>query len=205
MDFKLAQVDSAFAVIIAPWLPVKCYYALYYLESVLSHLINGSVHGFGRGGHTGVRKQIYSLSNSGSFSFSVDALNRVYTLTEIRELPAIDPGQNARADYWREPECVNSIVKKLTDYKLLEKKLGWNLHTKKHREEQNQFIAKERLMILDFFYWYRIKANYRDLDYIDFENGIAKRDVLKYTETYFKAFKHYSAQLVNQIEKLRCQ
>src|SRR3989338_9332486 len=80
-DIELAQEDSDFAVIIAPWFPVKCYYALYYLETILINLVDGSMHGFGKGGHTGVRKRMYSLVSSGNVIFSQQELNTVYSLT----------------------------------------------------------------------------------------------------------------------------
>ena len=90
------------------------------------------------------------------------------------------------------------------DYKLHDAKIGrkWNLHTKKHQDEQKLFVGAERLMIADFFFWYRIKANYRDLDYIDFENGITETEVLEYLETYNKVFEYYRIQLIRQITKL---
>lgn len=203
-DIELAREDSAFAVIAAPWFPVKCYYALYYLESVLTHLLDGSVQGFGKGGHAGIRKKIYSLVDTGAIVFSSAELNRVYGLTQIRALPVINAGQNARSDYWKKNDCINSVARKLMDYKLHDAKLGrkWNLYTKKDREEKKLFVGAERLMISDFFFWYRIKANYRDLDYIDFENGITKSEVLEYIETYNKAFEHYRIQLVRQINPL---
>ena len=47
-DIELSRGDSAFAVIATPWFRVKCYYALYYLESILVHLIDGSSSGFGK-------------------------------------------------------------------------------------------------------------------------------------------------------------
>ncbi len=203
-DIELAREDSAFAVIAAPWFPVKCYYALYYLESVLTHLLDGSVQGFGKGGHAGIRKRIYSLIDTGALVFSVAELNRVYGLIEIQALSVINVGQNARSDYWQKTDCINSVAKKLMDYKLHDAKLGrkWNLHTKKHQDDQKLFIGTERLMIADFFFWYRIKANYRDLDYIDFENGITEAEVLEYLETYNKVFEHYRIQLIKQINPL---
>lgn len=203
-DIELAREDSAFAVIAAPWFPVKCYYALYYLESLLTHLLDGSVQGFGKGGHAEIRKKIYSLVDSGAIVFSSAELNHIYGLEQILALPAINAGQNTRSDYWQKTDCVNSVARKLMDYKLHDAKLGrkWNLHTKKDQSDQKLFINKERLMIIDFFFWYRIKANYRDLDYIDFENGITETEVLDYLETYNKVFEYYQAQLIRQIKLL---
>lgn len=203
-DIELAREDPDFAVIIAPWFPVKCYYALYYLESILIHLVDGSMHGFGKGGHTGVRKKIYSLVSSNKIIFNQVELNTVYPLTQINSMPAINSGQNTRSDYWDKPECIQSVVKKLLDYKIHDAHIGrkWNLHTKKDKGEKKQFIISEKLMISDFFYWYRIKANYRDLDYIDFENGIDSTEVLEYIEIYNKAFESYRSCLSKNLNIL---
>ncbi|MDO8474529.1 MAG: hypothetical protein Q7S62_03250 [bacterium] len=203
-DIELAKEDPEFAVIVAPWFPVKCYYALYYLESVLVNVIDGCTYGFGKGGHSGIRKKIYGLVSSGIISFSQSDLNVVHNLTQVRNMPTIHAGQNTRSDYWQKNECVQSLAKKLMEYKLHDAKIGkkWNLRTKKHQTEQKQFITTEQLMLIDFFYWYRIKANYRDLDYIDFENGITPDEVLEYLETYYKAFNAYRIGLVKQISIL---
>lgn len=203
-DVELARKDPPFATIAAPWFPVKCYYALYYLESVLAHLLDGSVRGFEKGGHLGIRRKIYSLVDAKTLVFSVAELNRTYHLSEIQVLPAIKIGLNARSDFWVRSDCIYSVVKKLMEYKLHDKKIseGWDLRKKKDLSKKNDFIKTRRLMIPDFFYWYRIKANYRDLDYMDLECGITERDVLEYLETYNKAFEHYRTQLVKQIGAL---
>ncbi len=198
-DIELSREDSAFAVIAAPWFPVKCYYALYYLESILIHLVDGDLIGFRNGGHTGIRRKIGVLVNSNTITFSEAELDHVYPLTQIHELPMIIPGQNTRGNYWLTSECTNSIAKKLLEYKLHDAGKKWNLHTKKGREEKKQFIASGSLMLTDVFYWYRIKANYRDLDYIDFENGIDEREVLEYITTYYNTFESYRLLLVGEV------
>ncbi|MFA5936129.1 MAG: hypothetical protein WC787_04750 [Patescibacteria group bacterium] len=198
-DIELAQEDSAFAVIAAPWFPVKCYYALYYLESILMYLIDGDPMGFRNGGHTGIRRKFCTLVNTGAITFSDTGLNHIYSLTQIRGLPAIASGQNTTRNYWQKAECTDSIAKKLMEYKLHDAGKKWNLHTKKGQEEKKQFIAAGSLMLTDLFYWYRIKANYRDLDYIDFENGISENEVLAYITIYRDAFECYRLLLVGEI------
>ncbi|MFA5249480.1 MAG: hypothetical protein WC397_02995 [Candidatus Paceibacterota bacterium] len=203
-DIALAREDAAFAVIAAPWFPVKCYYSLYYLESILIHLIDGTISGFGKGGHSAVRKKIYSLVATGKLSFGVPELSCVHVLANIQNFPSIAPGQNATNDFWCKAECLNSVAKKLMEYKLHDVRMGkrWNLHTKKHRIEQSAFISAEKLMLIDFFYWYRIKANYRDLDYIDFENGITEIEVRTYIEAYYNTYTMYRSQLLRKIGML---
>lgn len=198
-DIELAQEDSVFAVIAAPWFPVKCYYALYYLESILMYLIDGDPVGFRNGGHTGIRKKFYTLINTDAIAFSDTGLNHVYSLTQIRDLPAIAPGRNTSESYWQKQECTDSIAKKLMEYKLHDAGRKWNLRTKKGQGEKKQFIDTGSLMLTDLFYWYRIKANYRDLDYIDFENGISEHEVLKYMRVYYDAFESYRLLLSGEI------
>ena len=84
-------------------------------------------------------------------------------------------------------------------YKMHDSGKKWNLRTKKGREEKRQFVSQESLMLTDFFYWYRIKANYRDLDYIDFESGISESEVLEYMRTYYQAFDYYRLLLIGEI------
>lgn len=204
-DVELAGGDPAFAVIAAPWLPVKCYYALYYLETNLFHLLDGNASGFVKGGHTAIRKKLAADLTRGVVSFSNQELNRTHTLREVDGLPALIAGQNTRATFWQEDGCTDSILKKLTDYKFHDQRTGkkWNLRTKKDQRERDLFMERERVTPLDFFYWYRIKANYRDLDYIDFENGVTEDEVLAYLRSYNAAYLAYRKLLLAEVGRLR--
>ena len=203
-DYELAQADPAVAVILAPWFPVKCYYALYYLESILLHLTDGGMHGYGKGGHSQVRKMLKNHVRSGAIVFSSVEINNVYVLQQIQSLPTVVSGGTTTLSYWTSGQCVYSIAKKLFEYKLHNAKStnGWNLRTSIDRTRRDQYLRRECLMLLDFFYWYRIKANYRDLDYIDFENGISDEEIFEYLESYFEAFKAYSNLLGAEVNRL---
>ncbi len=202
-DISLSGQISEFAIISTPWLPVKCYYALYYLESILVYLISGDNCGFKPGGHTNVREKIYSLVKSSEMVLSNNDLNNVYPLSVIKTTPRIPVGSNTRNNYWNDPRCTKSITVKLMDYKLFDakQKKKWNLHTKKGKKEKQDFISNKSLMLIDFFYWYRVKANYRDLDYIDFESGLSESEVIEYMKQYFSSFNSYRKMLVAEIHK----
>lgn len=197
MDVDLARENHSFAIVAAPWFSVKCYYALYYLESILVHRMDGSMAGFSNGGHTRVRRKMSDHLQQGSVLFSTDQLSEVRTLEECRNAPTIGPGQNARTNFWQQNACTDSMLKKLSEYKLHDAKRSrrWNLRTRAHQTERDEFIARERVTAIDFFYWYRIKANYRDLDYIDFENGIPTDEVVSYMESYYGAYSSYRSLL----------
>ena len=200
-DIELANEDQAFALIAAPWFPVKCYYALYYLETILSHLIDGSMSGFGKAGHTGIRKKVAALVTNGQVTFSEEHLNTVLMLNQIRFIPKISAGQNTRNDFWEKSECTGSVSRKLMEYKLHDLGKIYDFRTKKGRDAKKVYIDNESLMMTDFFYWYRIKANYRDLDYIDFENGMNEYEVHEYMSCYFDVFEMYRVLLVREISK----
>lgn len=203
-DMELAREDSGFAVIAAPWFPVKCYYALYYLESLLCHMHDGCAVGFSKGGHTGIRRKIAQNINQGLMVFSDTSLNTPNTLESVLLIPAIAPGRNTRTTFWSEDECTGCVLKKLTEYKIHDAKVSrkWNLLRPAHRAEKAEFISREQIALLDFFYWYRIKANYKDFDYIDFENGITEQEVLDYLENYYRAYFSYKNLLIENINRL---
>lgn len=203
-DLELSREDPAFAVIAAPWFPVKCYYAIYYLESLVCHLMDGSTVGFGKGGHTGIRRKIASGISANSISFSETAIGTNHVLSTVLQLPAINPGRNTRSNFWSEDECTNCVLKKLVEYKLHDAKVGkkWNLLRPRDRAEKADFITREEINLTDFFYWYRIKANYKDFDYIDFENGITEQEVLSYLENYYQAYFSYKNLLIENINRL---
>ena len=203
-DYELAREDPAIAVILAPWFPVKCYYALYYLESILLHLTDGGMHGYGKGGHSDVRKMMGNHVTCGAVTFSSSEINTVYVLEQIGSLPTTVSGGTTTLSYWASEQCVHSIAKKLLEYKLHNAKTtsGWDFRTNVGRNARDQYLRTKKLMLLDFFYWYRIKANYRDLDYIDFENGISDQEIFEYLESYFEAFKAYSNLLGSEVNRL---
>ena len=196
-DIIDARTDPELASITAPWFPVKCYYALYYLEAVFIHLVDGGSDGFSKAGHTRVRTKMIQLNTLGNISFSNTGLNTIYPLARVISFPAIHSGENTRSNYWSNVNCIKSLAKKLLEYALHNKHLSdkWNLKTKKGRQSRQDFINANQLSVIDFFYWYRIKANYKDLDYLDFSNGITGQEAQEYLEAYNSAFNSYSTQL----------
>lgn len=197
-DIELAREDAGFAAIMAPWFPVKCYYALYYLESLLFYFCDGSQTGFEKQGHKGIRNKVTESINNETFRFTEASLNAVHGLSEIEKFPAIKQGQNGTDTFWTRDECTNSVLKKLTEYKLLDGRPGKRWTPSKRLS----FINGKTITLIDFFYWYRIKANYRDVDFIDFENGVTEAQSLEYVETYYQAYSLYRNLLLQCLRVL---
>lgn len=204
-DIELARENKDFAVIIAPWFPVKCYYSLYYLESILINLIDGSNHGFSKGGHKKVRDRISFFVDSNNINFNENNINSVFKISNLKDVSTGKASEHIKQDYWKHDNCINAIYKKIIDYKLYDAKKDnkWDLSFKKDRESKKKHFDSKNVMLLDVFYWYRIKSNYRDLDYIDFENGIKSSDIFNYIEFYNSAFESYHQCLIRAISELR--
>lgn len=195
-DHGYTMENAAYGEVIAPWLPVKCHYSLYYLESILCHLLDGSVVGFRQGGHGNIRRHLSRAVQSGIIQFSNQTLNEVRSLKDVRQYPSIKPGENARSEFWRDPKCTEALARKIVDYKLADAQgsARWNLLKPSHRKDREEYIDREKIMLLDFFYWYRLRANYRDLDYINFD-GISPNEIQEYVHTYFMSYAFYKIQL----------
>jgi hypothetical protein len=104
-------------------------------------------------------------------------------------------------------ERIVQILKKLVCYKLEElqrdEKIK-NFRTKKAKEGKKKFLNENTVNIFEFFYWYRIKANYRDLEFLNKDIGSDKfkefyKNYYELTLTYLNAFK----QLINQLAMVR--
>jgi len=74
------------------------------------------------------------------------------------------------------------------------------LNCKKGRD----FLDKVSINICEFFYWYRIKSNYRDLEFLD--KGINDSLFLDFYQNYFELTKNFCnayARLVNELSMKR--
>ena len=90
---------------------------------------------------------MYELVSSCCISFNQNDLNIVHNLTQVQNMPAINPGQNTKNDYWQKNECAQSVAKKLMEYKLHDAKIGrkWNLHTKRSSKAKAVYCKKEQI------------------------------------------------------------
>lgn len=166
-EISACSIAHEYAQIIVTWLPVKCYYRLYYLESVLVYLLNGNQTGFTRGGHKGVRKAISNLINANQLIFSNVEVSTQTTIMMIRA-HRIASGANLSATYYTSPDCINSVRKKISEYQEHDWKEGRGIRayiTAASRASRDNFYATNTLNLTDFFYWMRIKVNYKDLDF----------------------------------------
>lgn len=199
--------EKAYSQVVAPWLPVKCYYRLYYLESILMYLLNATTTGFGHGGHKSVRKALAAALESGAISFNGNGIDLAIasdwsTANSFRTTN----GANISPSYYIDAGCKNSLRKKLTEYIELDWKQSNHIKDYRSRVAKTRKTAElhpKKFLLIDYFYWMRIKANYRDTDFLDFDNGLSELDAYNYLDSYIKAAGHYAQALESAIAALK--
>ena len=104
-------------------------------------------------------------------------------------------------------ERVAQILKKLVRYKLediqREEKIK-NFRSKKNRKIRDDFLTKNTVNIFEFFYWYRIKANYRDLEFLN--KDISSKQFEEFYRNYFELTLYFFEALkkiINDLSKIR--
>lgn len=209
-EIRASEQVSDYASVVAPWIPVKCYYRLYYLEAIFLYLLTGELSGFQNGGHTKVRKSLIQKieNNVITLNNGFDSLLSEISVWELATQFRATSGANIGSDYFLNQDCHKSIRKKIAEYI----KIGWmqqrkisNFRTLNARNLRDTELFPKKFMIFDYFYWMRIKANYRDIDFLDFENDVRPIDSFEYIKEYVEATEKYADALLNAIESIKIQ
>lgn len=194
-DISFCQEEKEYARICAPWLPVKCYYRIYYLESSLLYLINGDISGFkSSGAHSRTGKQINAHIKSGKLI--VESSERIPGVTSVDKCLSftIKSGENTQNSYWQNDKCIDSVMTKIAKYKLENwaSTQGFNdFRTKTRREARADFLTREEISLFDYFYQMRLKANYKDVDFLSLE-AADSQDVYEYVINFHKFYEAYA-------------
>lgn len=205
IELNASTYDHEYAQIIIGWLPVKCYYRIYYLESILIYLLENNKKGFGKGGHKGVRDAISKLINENKITFSNVEISTQSTIAMIRT-HKITSGANLSPTYYSSPDCIHSVRKKISEYKEHDWKENRGIKrysSPANRSSRDNFYTTNTLNLTDFFYWLRIKVNYKDLDFLDFPDAGTPDEAFLYVQNYVNAYKAYSTALENLITRLK--
>lgn len=200
--------EKAYAQVAAPWIPVKCYYRLYYLESVFLYLLNGSVVGFSHGGHFKVKQALIRLLKDEEISLSGTSASELSTIVtwQIANGYVASSGSTITATYHTSVACSQSLRKKLAEYIEIDWKQSEKIKDYRTRASQTkkvEMLSPKEFCLLDYFYWMRIKTNYRDADFLDFDNNVNEDDAYEYLTYNIKAANQYAMALSTAIAELK--
>jgi hypothetical protein len=187
-ELSIVKADPDYSTASVLWLPVKTYYLLYHLLSVLDFMATGDPRSLVIS-HVQCTATFTRRLADQELVFSQPRFNQVFDkdIFNFKE----SSGQHLRNDA-SDALIYCLIMKKIAAYKLEDQHLlkGWNLRSPKGREKRDTYKARLILSIFDFFYLMRIKSNYRGLRFID---DIPAEDTARYFRSYFQTARNFYA------------
>lgn len=200
-EYKICSSNKDFSEMCCIWMPIKAYYLMFNLWIVLCHLIDGFAL---NSSHRYILKKLKELISNQKIVFNKEIFNALYSHKKILEFKT-KRGEILRNDVDQD-KLIQSLLKKIINYEVEDfkrRKKIKNFRKKVDRKKRDNFL-KEKINICEFFYWYRIKANYRDLEFLNQQIPAERffdfyKNYFELTNNFYNAFKN----LVNDIAKIR--
>ena len=196
--------NPEYSIICVSWISVKSYYLLFNMLCTLKLLINCDKKAFSCS-HFNIINTFKGYLKRRELFFNNNEFNNIYKAEDILKWKA-KSGANIKRNSPDYAERFNQILKKLVNYKLEEfqrqKKIP-NFRNKTDRKKKEDFISKTDINLCEFFYWYRIKANYRDLEFLDKDIDIM--DFKNFYSDYFDLTVSFYNAIKDVINKLALQ
>ena len=175
-EAKMVRAEPDFSVVAISWMPVKAYYLFFNFLVFLEYLYL-SDSSFLSTTHARSLSKLRDLVESGHIVFSAPEFNMVKSGKEIGTFK-VPKSENLKAT---SPFRKEQIFKKMADYckDELRRKNKVTRLSKKHLTTYGTY----KFALIDLLYWYRIKVNYRDLEFLS--SGIPSSDFKSMYTNYF--------------------
>lgn len=193
-EFDVVKSNPEYAEVSISWLPVKSYYLLYGLFINLDYLLKGDAATFTRNTHTGVLNKIREYIKDSTLKFNKQEFNEVYTISALEKI-SLPKWHNIRYA----PDRKYAILKKLVDYSKEEFKRS-NRGLKRLTGDKKAEFETSELSLIDFFYWYRVKVNYRDVEFLNAD--LSQSEIVTFYCNYFHLTINYYSALKEGINEL---
>lgn len=205
-EYKVIQENPDFAELCVSWISVKAYYLIFNLLLILEYLLNGQDSPLSFS-HKELLRKFKERIERGEISFNKDIFNTNFQCSKMMSL-RVKSGANIKK-YFDPNEGTAQVIRKLVYYKLEDFQRDErikNFRAKKNRQKKKEFLENSTVNIYEFFYWYRIKANYRDLEFLNKDISSDKfsdfyRNYFELTFTFFSVLK----KLINDLAKIRLE
>lgn len=188
-----------YSVVCVSWVPVKSYYLVFNLLILLEYLATANDISLSLS-HSALFKNFRTMLKNRDFVFDKEIFNQICTAKEVASWK-IPPSENVRRNAADPGLRYKQIIKKLALYSSDEFK-----RTKKIKRLSGEYkkeFEKTKINLCEFLYWYRIKANYRDMEFVD--KGVAVSDFVDFYNDYYNlsmnfysAMKHCVNDLANK-------
>jgi hypothetical protein len=203
-EYKKAEKEKDFARVCSMWISVKSYYLIFNMLLIIHVLINSDETNLNYT-HSETINKFRNLLKSKKLEFNKEEFNIVSSCGGAF-LFRSESGDTLKKEVLPELRA-RSVLKKLCKYKLEDfcrYKGIKNFKKKKARLMRDSFLRDSEISLFEFFYWYRIKTNYRDLAFLD--QKVFEGDVAKFYENYYILtinFYDCLRKLINELSKSR--
>lgn len=188
MEVNMAHANSAYAKLLSIWLPVKGYYAIYHLMCLIQYLDSGNLTDL-NASHIGSLKAITRMIKTNEISFSWPHFNWIESGNSLATI-RIQAGANlSNLTNNHDQRCIQ-ILKIIHRYKTehLRRECKGAIRTKKDKAKR-AILNQNHINIFELLYWYRIRANYKDLDII--EENLMDNFYVNYVDSYYSFLINY--------------
>jgi len=196
-EHKLILGNPSFAEICIPWIAVKSYYLIFNLLLIIKYLITSDKNSF-NSSHYNILKEFKTYLKKNDLNFTRVEFNEIYIGRSVLKWKA-KPHANIKIINPDLKERFFQIIKILMKYCIEEFKRKEKINTLNCKKGKD-FLNKANINVCEFFYWYRIKSNYRDLEFLD--KGIDDDQFLDFYQNYFELTENFYIAYKNLINEL---
>jgi len=194
---ELVEENSQFAQLASSWIAVKAYYLIYHLLTILNYLITADKNALNIS-HNVMHRWLIASIESKYLEFSEKSFNRVYLSDEVNTW-RFQPGENLKTTNQNIEVRKNQLIKKIYKYKQEEYKRKEKI--KRFTQRRKKLFEKvTKCALVETFYWYRIKSNYRDIEFLDVD--ISPIEFYNFYSAYYSLVKNFASCLSNTINTI---
>ncbi len=200
-ELNTIKGNNEYAELCVSWISVKSYYLFFNLVQILSYLMDGNELCL-KQTHNENRKWLKNAILKNEIIFDSGVFNKILSSSKVtaRKFCA---GENLKKSNVDIVPRIIQVLKKMVDYQIqqlvFEKKIK-NFRSNESKRIKSDFLEKETVCLCEFFYWYRIKANYRDLEFLNHE--IPASSYVEYYDKYYKLTMNFYSALIDKINYL---
>lgn len=190
-EWKNIYRFSDYSVICVSWIPVKSYYLVFNFLILLEYLLDGSERWLTET-HNKILQKFSNMVKDGTVSFSDTDFNTTFRPRDILSW-RIPVGQNLAMSSPDLETRKKQILRILLRYQTEEHKRMRGIR-RLAGQKRTDFLNSTEIGFFDFFYLYRIKANYRDMEFIDTNVPVSSfynfyKGYFELTLNFYQAFK----------------
>jgi len=198
---KIIRAIPEYAIPASSWIAVRSYYLLFDLLLITKYLISCDPNAFGAS-HSEIQDFIKKSIERKCFSFNVEKINKMHNIRDILIWSAPQKGFNLERINIDPEIRYLQLIKKLAKYRKEEYKRRLKITTLRGKNK-NKF-ENSKINICEFFYLYRIKSNYRDLEFLS--RNIDTSEFINFYNNYFKLTQNFYnafSVFINYLLKIR--